>query len=197
MGVCFVSVSATDEMIARVHSDPPLIWRLYEPDEEELYLSEIGAGKRPGLLARLLGAKESPIPQPLPSFEYTDDSRLEVDLDKSWDGLNYCLKQILGSDALNLFEDGRKIDTVEVGYGPAMTFTGSETKRIYEAYKTISTQELVSRLNPADMKKVYLAQVWKRNEDEAKEYAKNNYEALQSYLEAVAKKSMGIVVVYT
>ncbi len=54
MGIVFVAFSVDDEKIKRVHQEPSLIWRLYDPEEDEMYLHEIGAGKKPGFILRLL-----------------------------------------------------------------------------------------------------------------------------------------------
>lgn len=197
MGVCFVSFSATDGMIEAVHRNPPLIWRLYSPEDVDFYLSEIGADKKPSLLAKLFGKKEVAKPDPLPSFEYIDGERFDVDLDKSWDGINFCLKKVMAKGVPNIFVDGSQVGNIEVGYGPASTFNSSQVKSMYEAYKGISVNELVRMLNPSEMAGVYPKAIWHREDEETKEYVSENYEGLKGYLDRASGLGLGIVVVYT
>lgn len=197
MGVCFVSVTAADEMIKAVHQNPPLIWRLYAPDDEELYLSEIGANKKPNIVGRLLGKKELPKPDPLPIFEYKDGERFEVDLDKSWDGINFCLKKLVTEETINIFEGGSPVGRVEVGYGPAMTFESHQVKSIQAAYEAIRPSELVRMLNPSEMTKVYPKAIWNSDDEETQEYVTENFEQLKKYLNRASSLGLGIVVFYT
>lgn len=197
MGICTVAFTASDEKILRVRQEPALIWRLFEPDSVELYLEEIGVGKKPNLLARLFGAKEKPIPDPIPSFTFEPGERNEVDLDKSWDGINFCLKRLLGDKGLNLFEDGEPFGKVEVGYGPAMGFGSEEVKRIADRYGEISAEQLVGAFRPADMRGVYPKGLWEQDDEDTREYLVENFIDLKAFLNEAASNSRGLVVVYT
>ncbi|MGB5445108.1 MAG: DUF1877 family protein [Psychromonas sp.] len=197
MGIVFVSVTASDEMIQRVLDEPPLIWRLYSPEDKDFYISAIGADKKPNLIARLLGAKEVPVPEPLPSFLYKDGERREIDLDKSWDGINFCLKKLLAEDCPNLFEDGREIGSVEVGYGPAMSFFSSEIKKIFHAYDKISSKMLLDAFAPNEMGNVYPKAVWSEDDKETREYLEENFVGLVDYLRYAVDNRLGAIIVYT
>lgn len=195
MGICFVAITATDEMIERLHGEPPLFWRLYAPEEPAFYWDAIGAGKKPGFLSRLFGAKEIPIPDPLPAFEYEEGARKEVDLDKSWDGINFCLKALCPGGP-NLFEDGKAVGEVDVGYGPAMTFSAADTKTVAESYLGIAATELLSVLQASAMGDVYPKAVWERSDQDTQDYLTENFTALQAFLEFAVAKKLGTVVVY-
>ena len=62
MGVCMQAHTLSDETMRRVMADPPLVWRVVEPDAPHFYLREIGHVEQPGFLARLLGRKAEPPP---------------------------------------------------------------------------------------------------------------------------------------
>ena len=197
MGIVCVAFTATDATIERVHADPPLVWLLYAPDEPEFYLDEIGAGRKPGFLARLFGAKETPVPDALPRFDHPDGARLEVDLDKSWDGINFCMKRLRGVDAPNVFEDGRPVGNVEVGYGPAMTFDAVATRALCDEFSAVDAAAVVGALDPAAMSDVYPGALWERDDDDTRSYVKENFKAMRAFLEQAAGQGLGIVVVYT
>ena len=198
MGVVFVSVSATDEMIDRVHEQPALIWLLYSPDDVDGYLAEIGANKKVGLLGKLFGKTEVIPPDPLPTFNYMSGQRLELDLDKSWDGINYCLKKLLDTGVINIFENGKKVGDVEVGYGPAKTFKSNKVRKLFRDYKDIDEQELSSALIPDEMKNVYPERLWQDWViDDARKYMLEHYRAMMAYLKQVSEIGLGVIVVYT
>ena len=151
MGICFVSITASDDVLDEVYQDPPLIWRLYEPEETELYYSEIGANREPGFLARLLGKRPVAVHDPIPRFSFGGGQRLEIDLDKSWDGINFCLKNILPDDVPNIFEAGREIGNVDVGYGPALGFNSLRVRTMSAVCNSVSEIQLMEGCLPAEM----------------------------------------------
>lgn len=197
MGICFVSITATDSMIEKVHETPALIWRLYAPGETEFYLSEIGADKKPSLLSRLFGKKTVTVPNPIPSFEYKQSERFDVDLDKSWDGINFCLKKILEKDAPNIFEGGEQVGNVEVGYGPATTFSSSQVHIMSALYSKISGKRLCEHNRPKEMGKVYPKTVWQNNDVKSQSYLIDNFKELQMFLKRASELHLGIVIIYT
>jgi hypothetical protein len=197
MGICCVSVTATDAMIARVHQEPPLIWRLYEPQSPEYYLDAIGANTPLSWFDKLLGRKPVVLPDPLPDFHYQEGQRFEVDLDKSWDGINFCLQRILPKGSLNIFEDGELVGDVDVGYDPAMTVTSRQVIDLNATYKNITPDQLLQVFNPGAMKKVYPKRMWQDDSEENKEYLIDYFLELQDYIARAAAMELGIVVVYT
>lgn len=197
MGIVFVAFSVENSKLEKVHREPALIWRLYAPEEEELYLSEIGAGEKLGLFGRLLGKKTIPIPSPLPVFSFADGEREEIDLDKSWDGINFCLKLIQGDNVPNVFEDGKPVGKIEVGYGPAMTFDSKQVQKVAISLEEISDKDLLNAYKPNEMKKVYPEGMWSTDEEELKEYLIENYLVLKQFILDTNNKNMGICVVYS
>ncbi len=112
--------------------DPPLVWRVVSPEDVDFYFKETGQTKPPGFFERILGVKRQ-WPLKVPSFEFTGNELVEVDLDKSRDGINFCIKRIARSAGCpNLFADGKEAGKVEVGYGPAMCFMTHDVVKIEE-----------------------------------------------------------------
>jgi hypothetical protein len=196
MGICLAAQTLQDEKIATLHSQPPLVWRIVAPDDEEAYLMEIGEDKPPGFLARLFGSKRQ-WPPTVPSFDFGDAELHELDMDKSWDGVKFCLKPLLAGKAPDFFEDGRTIGHVEVGYGPAMSFTSDQVATMATAYGVITEKELLAQFMPSKMGDVYLDGLWQRDDNDAREYLTENFKALQEFLETAARHRLGVLVYYT
>ena len=197
MGIIFVSVTTPDEVIQELHNNPPLIWRWYAPEEDEFYLQEIGAIKKPNFISRILGAKEVPIPETLPSFEQYENQKNEIDLDKSWDGINFCLKKNVPAGTKNIFEDGNQIGKIEVGYGPATSFTSSEIREIHQIYSAVTNESLLNAYDPKAMGHVYPKAIWQEESSENREYIEENFKTLCNQLKTACDNNLGIVVVYT
>lgn len=197
MGVCFTAFTVKDEKIDRVLKEPPLILRLYDPESVAQYLAEIGANKKPGLFAKLFGAKEVKPPDPLPSFKFDDGEKSEIDLDKSWDGINYCLKKRVNFDFPNIFEDGVPVGRVEVGYGPAMCFKSDQVSKMASGLEYVPDQELLATYTPSDMTGVYPSGLWREESAEVRRYLIDNYNLLRNFVIHAAENHLGIVVIFT
>jgi hypothetical protein len=197
MGICMVARTLSDEKIQTIMTDPPLVWRVVSPEDVDFYLMESGQSKPPGLFARILGTKREWPPKVL-EFEFAEGELQEVDLDKSWDGINFCIKKIARSSGYpNLFADGKAVGKVEVGYGPALCFESNDVAKIAELYASISEAELLAQYVPAEMKGVYLDGLWQRDGDESRSYLTENFAFLKTFLDLAKKNRLGIVIQYT
>ena len=197
MGICMVALTLNDDKIEKIMADPPLVWRIVSPEDTEFYLQEIGQSKPAGFLSKLFGGNRQ-WPPAIPSFAFAENESNEIDMDKSWDGVNFCIKKLIHpSQCRNLFEDGRPIGKVEIGYGPAMCFTSEEVSKIAKAYGAISEENLLAQFSPAEMKGVYLDGLWQRGGDDAREYLSENFAALKIFLNLAEKNRLGIVIQYT
>ncbi len=197
MGICFTARGLSDEKIRAILADPPLVWRVIAPEEEEWYLEARGHSGKHGLLSRLLGGKRES-PATVPSFEFSDAEYEEVDIDKSWDGINFCLKKLIKpGECPNLFEDGRPVGDVDVGYGPAMCFESQEVARIADRLAAISESDLLAQFAPSEMKRVYLADLWHRDDDDCRAYLTDNYIALKEFIIQARDNRVGILIQYT
>ena len=197
MGICMYAKAVKDEKISAILANPPLVWRLLAPEDDAAYLEAIGQNDPPGFLARLFGDKRK-WPPDIPKFNFSDEECRDLDLDKSWDGINFCLKSILNpEDGLNLFEDGKNVGTVEVGYAPAKCFTSDDISRITDRYSLIAESDLRSRFAPDEMSEVYPTGFWTRDDDECWEYLRDSFAALQEFLGHAKLHGLGIVIEFT
>lgn len=197
MGIVCTLVSISNENIDRLHSEPALIWRFLNPDEPELYLSEIGTGYKPGFIGRLFGKTEIPVPESVPDISLRADEREEVDLDKSWDGIGFCLKSLAGRSIPDIFESGREVGGVEIGYGPALTLDSSMVNEIANAIEPVTEAEILSVLRPELMGKVYPSGMWSRGEDWHSEYLLENFTSLREFFLSLREASFGVCVCYS
>jgi hypothetical protein len=189
-----VASTLSDQTIQAVLDNPPLVWRVIAPGEDRLYLQETGQSKPPGLIARLLG-RHRDWPPDAPSFEFTQHERHEVDIDKSWDGINFCVKKLLNqTDYPNFFEGGKPVGKVEVGYGPARCFPSREVGLIADGYGSISEADLLAQFEPAAMKKVYPRGLWTKADDTVREYLAENFVTLKRFLDFAKEHRLGVIV---
>jgi len=196
MGICLVATTLSDDKIHSLLAEPPLIWRAIEPDATDLYLDAIGQAKPPGWLARLFGDKR-PWPPKIPDFSFVEGERIELDMDKSWDGANFCLRKLLhNGECPNFFEDGKPIGDVEVGYGPAMCFDSRLTARIARAYCAVTRDDLLAQYAPEEMGDVYPSKLWD-DDKETLSYLEDYFLELQNFLRQAEQHHMGVVVYYT
>lgn len=196
MGVVCVVITLSDENIALLHQDPPMIWRLLEPEDETLYLDALGVGRKPGLLARLLGRTEPQPPQQLPEFQLQEDEGRQVDLDKSWDGLRFCLNALYGNQAAVIFTDGMEVGKVEVGYGPAQTFTGGTISQLHNLLCDIDTEAVTSCLDSRKMKSVYPKGLWSGDQEAVRDYLQAHFLSLKECVGLAASRGFGLCVCY-
>ena len=190
------AVSLDDEKISRLLADPPLVWRIVEPDDPAWYLKEIGRAPSTGFFARLFGgqAEATPIPQ----FAFGPNELRDVDLDKSWDGLNFCLKQLVPSlGCKNLFEDGLPVGGVEIGYGPALSLSSDQVAHIARCYRGLSGEDLLAKFAPSKMSDVYPRQLWVRDDEFCRSYIVDNFNALNAFVQQTAENKLGMLVLYT
>jgi len=197
MGICMTVRALSDDKIRAILEEPPLVWRIVAPENPELYLEESGQAGRPGFLARLLGAQRKRPPR-VPDFVFSEAEAHEVDLDKSWDGLNFCIGRLVGrGDCPNLFEDGAEVGDVEIGYGAAMCFGSAEVARIAERYAAISEADLLAEYAPAEMEGVYPGALWVRGDEECRAYLADSFAALKEFLLNVKREGVGILIQFT
>ena len=157
MGIYLGLYAVSDATIERLHADPPLAWRLLDPERPELEAkARADRQPRPGLMARLFrGAKPEPIPVPPPLQLAPGEGDLgaDGDFEKSWHGLHYLLTGTAdeGEPPFNfLMGRGRELE-LEDGETPLLTHTGAETRRIAEALAGVHEEELRRRLDPREM----------------------------------------------
>lgn len=194
MGVCLVSYAVSDANIAEVLADPPLIWRIVESEDESAYHRELGRDAKRSILAKLFG-KTKPAPE-IRNLRFTEYELRSVDLDKSWDGLNACLK-ICASGAPNFFEGTGQVGKIEVGYGPALYHRSEAMTGIANAYAGLTEEQLLAAFRSLDLTHVYPNGLWKRNDADVETYLTENFAELQAFVQYTKEHSLGAVIQFT
>jgi hypothetical protein len=194
MGVCFVAYSVSNSNLALILADPPLVWRVLDTESDASYLKQLAADSRPSLLQRLFGKPNSvPLPK---SLCFAEGELRVLDVDKAWDGLRLCIKRC-APDAPDFFEGGGQVGSFEVGYGPAL-YAKSETIADYAAaLDGIDEAALLDQLRSADFRGVYLEDVWKRHDEDAKSYLLENFRDLHAFAKHCAAHQQAAILQFT
>jgi hypothetical protein len=178
MGICFIAYSVSRSNLALILADPPLVWRVLEPESDASYLKQLAAENRPSLLSRLFG-KPKAVQQPR-SLSFSEAELKELDVDKAWDGLRRCIRQC-APNAPDFFEGDGQVGSFEIGYGPAL-YANSETIADFaSALEGFDEAALLDQLRTADFKGVYPEALWKRQDDDARSYLVENFRALDAF----------------
>ena len=197
MGMYLAIYAVTDATIERLHADPPLAWRVMDPERPELEAKARAERQpRPGLFARVFkGAKAEPPPTP-PPFELGSgegDLGSDGDYEKSWHGLHYLLTGTSeeGEPPLNfLMGGGRELD-LEDGETPLITHGSAETRRIADALARLSDDELRRRVDLAEMKELDIYPGWS---EESVKYLLEDARRLRGMVADVANRGLGLLV---
>ncbi len=200
MGIYLATYPVSDATIERLHADPPLAWRILDPEQPELEAqARADLLPRPGLLARLFrGAKVGPpppLPPPLELAPGEDDPGLSGDFEKSWHALHYLLTGTAdeGEPPLNfLLSGGRELELIS-GEVPVLTYSSADTRRIAEALLRFTDDEARARANPAVMKRLDIYPGgW--DQPENLRFLMEDLVRLKEVVSAVAGRGLGLMV---
>ena len=198
MGMALALHTISDENIAKVLADPPLIWRIIAPDDPEIY-QRVRAESQPGFLARLFGSKPIKAEATLPELPKANGEGLETDLDKAWHGIHYLLTGTAweGLEPLNFIVcGGAEVGDIDVGYGPARVFRSHDVVKLVTALNEIDGTILRERFNPEEMMNLEIyPEIWDkdRDDDDTLGYCIEYYDNLRSFLSNAVNDSLGIV----
>jgi hypothetical protein len=193
MVVSLVAVSDTD--IEKIVADPPLAWKLFAPDDPEIYEESRKQSKK-GFFSRLFSAKT---PEPAPASVHIEP-HFDTDLDKAWHGIHYLLTGTAwqGDFPLNfLVQGGVPSGEEEVGLGPARFFTSSEVRDIRDALAPMTPESLRSRFDPQDMMRLEIyPEIWDRDpeDDDTLGYCIDNFVELKAFIEKAYTQHLGIAI---
>jgi len=93
MGMCLALHSVSDKNIEQILESPCLIWRLIAPDDPGMYLESCKSTTKINIFSRIFGKKEEKETLRVPDLEFIEGENIEDDLDKSWQGIHYCLNK--------------------------------------------------------------------------------------------------------
>ncbi len=199
MGIYLAIYAVSDATIERLHADPPLAWRIMDPELPEREVEARAERQpRPGLFARVFkGAKAEPPPPP-PPFELAPgegDLGPDGDFEKSWHGLHYVLTGLAdgGEPPLNfLMGGGRELELTD-GDTPLLTHSSADTRRIAEALVRLSDEEVRGRVNPDEMQRLEIyPEIWDRPATVG--YLLEDVRRLRKTVSDVAKRGFGLLV---
>ena len=177
-----------------LHKKPELIEEFLYPD----FVDEAPQEKR-GLFARFFGSKPDPEVEVKEKKEGLSEED-QIDVDKAWHGLHFLFT---GSDWEGPFPEGflvscgKEVGDVDVGYGPAKSFTPEEVKEISDFLENLDDSELKSRLDPKKMNemKIYPS-VWNDESDieEEWEYAKHSLDTVKQFIKEASQRGLALLV---
>lgn len=204
MGMVMGLTSLTDANIERLLADPPLVWTVVAPDDPELYeQSRREKHRKPGLLARLFGAKPpdlEAVAGPVPPMQLGEDEGDAGYLDKAWHGIHYLLTGRAWEAPMPLgflVSGGRAVGYEDLGYGSPRCFSAAEVRGIASALEGLSDEELRGRFDPESMMKgeVY-PQIWDRDpeEDDTLGYLMEYVAALRTAVATAAQRGHGLMI---
>ena len=198
MGIYLAIYSVSDATIERLHADPPLAWRVMDPElPEREAKARAERQPRPGFFARLMGAKAEPPPAPPPFELAPGEGELgnDSDFEKSWHGLHYLLTGTSeeGEPPLNfLMGGGRELD-LEDGETPLITHSSADTRRIADALTRLSDEEVRRRVNPEEMTRLDIYPgIW--GDAEAIKMLLEDARRLRSTVSGIASRGFGLLV---
>jgi hypothetical protein len=196
VGIYLAIYSVSDATIERLHADPPIAWRVMDPELPERE-AEARAERqpRPGFFARLMGAKIEPPPPPLPLELAPGEGDLGPagDFEKSWHGMHYLLTGTSdeGDPPLNFLMHGRELE-LEDGETPLITHSSADTRRIADAMTRLSDEEVRGRVNLAEMNELELYPG--RWDTEDVEHVLEDMRRLRETVSGVASRGLGLLV---
>jgi hypothetical protein len=196
VGIYLAIYSVSDATIERLHADPPIAWRVMDPELPERE-AEARAERqpRPGFFARLMGAKIEPPPPPLPLELAPGEGDLGPagEFEKSWHGMHYLLTGTSdeGDPPLNFLMHGRELE-LEDGETPLVTHSSADTRRIADALTRLSDEEVRRRVNPAEMNELEIYPG--RWDPEDVEHLLEDVRRLRQTVSGVARRGLGLLV---
>ncbi|PIE54228.1 MAG: hypothetical protein CSA35_06695 [Dethiosulfovibrio peptidovorans] len=197
MGMCLALHSVSDENIKKILNRPELIWRLIASDVPGIYEEAVKKINQVGFLSKLFGKKTSTDIE-IPNLSFIEGENIDDDLDKSWQGIHYCLnKTAYEADAPMDFITlgGETAGNINVGYGPARLFNSETVKEIHSHLSNISEAEVAANYDPKEMDKLNIyPNIWSRDGDEGLEYIIEYYSILKNFIANCVKSNLGMVV---
>jgi hypothetical protein len=201
MGMVLSLCTLSDLTIARVLTDPPLVWRVVAPDDPEAYAEARARQERRGCLAGLIGRRPRP-PGAVPPAELRmgEDEGIDTDLDKAWHGIHFLLTGTpwSGEPPMDfLVAGGQTVGAEDLGYGPGRVFSSAEVRRIHAAVGAVSDDVLEQRWSPAAMTEADIyPNIWDRSPEtgDAREYVMSYVTTLREFLASASSRGMGMLV---
>lgn len=175
MGMRLQLYSLSNDHVAALLADPPLVWDVLGADDPEL---REGQGQPGGL-------------------DLAPDEVETEDLDKAWHGIHYLLTGSAweGEGPLGFIcQGGRAVGDIDTGYGPARALDAAEVKALAAALADVDAARLAERFDPAAMEAqdIY-PNIWDEG-DEALAYCQQFYASMQAFIAHTAQRGYGLLI---
>lgn len=204
MGMILVLDVLSGDNIERVLADPPLVWKVLAPDDEDIYQEARleRSRDRVGWLGRLFG-KKGPVQQPVnfeEEFELSEGELADTDLDKAWSGLHFTLNggdEDTGSPLGFLMYWGEFLEDIDVGFGPPRILRPAQVKEVHAALTALSNDEFKARYQPKAMaKREVYPRIWDDEDcyQENLDYLEEYFEELKKFIAMANTNDFGLII---
>ena len=190
MGMVLGLRRATDSQLNTLLRHPRLI--------EEFLFDEPRAAAvvRTGLMDKLISTFG--FQRRTPVIECSREEGDEIDLDKSWHGMQFVLAgsgYATGGPLSFLVEEWPQIGDIDVGYGPAKAINAAAVSRFYDALVEVDAATLRAGYDPEVMveEEIYLAEFFAENPEEGIKYIEYWLAQLRDFIKGCVARNMGVV----
>ena len=190
MGMVLTLRRATDNQLDTLLRHPKLI-------EEFLFEQpRLEAVEKTGLMDKLVSSFG--FQRRTPVIECEREEGDEIDLDKSWHGMQFVLAgsgYATGTPLSFLVEEWPEIGDIDVGYGPAKAIHSASVGRFHEALAKVDKAYLRTNYDPASMHQdeIYLSHFFIENPDQGFEYLAEWFNELRNFIQSCVTRNMGVV----
>lgn len=184
----------SEEIRQTLHQNPSLIQDLLYGEAQNRVVPQ------PGFFARLLGGRKTA--QVAPSTgkvaPLMDDET--IDLDKTWHVLHFLFTGTAweGEFPANfLVSGGQPVGEVDVGYGPARSFSPVQVREIHSFLQKLDLVELRSRMVPKEMMQLELyPSVWREDTvvDDEWRYFVGGLETAKTFMSETTRQGKALLV---
>ena len=192
MGMIENLTRITEDVRTTLQREPQLINKLLYPDIED------DEPKRTGLFARMFGSSR----REMVSREAMFPSLVEedsIDLDKAWHALHFLFTGSAWEGEFPqgfLVTCGEPVGDIDVGYGPARSFTPEQVKEIANFLEAQNGQELRAKFDPKALLEADIyPSIWAdfKCTDQDWDYFGGSFEEARRFIEEAAKKDMALL----
>lgn len=176
-----------------LHNKPEEINQLLYPE------LETGPAQKTGFLSRFFG-KPTTAANPGKKAVHTLGDLDTIDLDKSWHAIHFLLT---GSDWDGdfprgfLVSCGEPVGDVDVGYGPARSFTPDQVKEISAYLGQLDHSQLREKFTPEKMEEMAIyPSIWTRDEDPDGifEYLEDGFDRMEKFIRETAEGDFALLI---
>jgi len=198
MGMYAQLNAVSDLNIDKILATPELIGSIMFKEEPDIFWEDSQSTGKLSFLSKILGKKPMPAEmKERPRLVLTEPENNEMDLDKAWHGIHYCLTQDIGEGSHPLgfiLYGGHLAGDIDVGYGPARLFTGAETAELNTLLQKVSSDDLKANYEPEKMDDVYPSVIWSRTDENNFEYIDENFSDLKKFLAQCVQDKVGMTI---